>query len=326
MSDVNKINDLVKNFTLLKEEIAKIIIGQHDAVNHVLLSILCGGHSLLIGVPGLAKTLLVNTVAQALGLDFKRIQFTPDLMPSDILGSEILDENRHFKFIKGPIFSNIILADEINRTPPKTQAALLEAMQEYQVTVEGQTEKLLQPFMVIATQNPLEMRGTYPLPEAQLDRFMFRIIMGLPDKTEELEVLNTYEKDSEGNLEFSTINTDIVAARDEIKSKITISKEIKEYIISIMNATRKETEEINLGASPRASLHLMRACKVNAALDGRDYVTPDDVKLLLFSVLNHRLILNPDYLLRNTNPSEVFNYSAIKEIIDKAVNSVNPPR
>ena len=194
------------------------------------------------------------------------------------------------------------------------------------MTVEGQTEKLLQPFMVIATQNPLEMRGTYPLPEAQLDRFMFRIIMGLPDKTEELEVLNTYEKNSEGNLEFSTINTDIVAARDEIKSKITISKEIKEYIISIMNATRRETEEINLGASPRASLHLMRACKVNAALDGRDYVTPDDVKLLLFPVLNHRLIINPDYLLRNTNPSEVFNYLAIKEIIDKAANSVNPPR
>ena len=249
------------------------------------------------------------------------------MLPSDITGTFVFNvKEQEFFFRKGPLFSNIVLADEINRGIPKTQSALLEAMQEYQVTVEGQTEKLLQPFMVIATQNPLEMRGTYPLPEAQLDRFMFRIIMGLPDKTEELEVLNTYEKDSEGNLEFSTINTDIVAARDEIKSKITISKEIKEYIISIMNATRKETEEINLGASPRASLHLMRACKVNAALDGRDYVTPDDVKLLLFSVLNHRLILNPDYLLRNTNPSEVFSYSAIKEIIDKAVNSVNPPR
>ena len=199
-------------------------------------------------------------------------------------------------------------------------------MQEYQVTVEGQTEKLSQPFMVIATQNPLEMRGTYPLPEAQLDRFMFRIIMGLPNKEEELGVLDRYEKDSKRDLEFSSIETDILEAREEIKTKITISKEIKEYIIEIMNATRSESENVVLGASPRASLHLMRACKVNAALDGRDYVTPDDVKLLLFPVLNHRLIINPDFLLRNTKPSEVFNYSAIEEIINKAVNSVNPPR
>ena len=319
-----------KNYNKIQnvfEEVGKIVVGQNNMVRRLMMGLFTQGHILLEGVPGLAKTLTVNTLANVLKLDFKRIQFTPDLMPSDITGTFVFNvKEQEFFFRKGPLFSNIVLADEINRGIPKTQSALLEAMQEYQVTVEGQTEKLLQPFMVIATQNPLEMRGTYPLPEAQLDRFMFRIIMGLPDKTEELEVLNTYEKDSEGNLEFSTINTDIVAARDEIKSKITISKEIKEYIISIMNATRKETEEINLGASPRASLHLMRACKVNAALDGRDYVTPDDVKLLLFSVLNHRLILNPDYLLRNTNPSEVFNYSAIKEIIDKAVNSVNPPR
>ena len=309
------------------EQISGKIIGKAFETRLLTIALLAQGHAIIEGVPGIAKTLLAKSFANILELEFKRVQLTSDMLPSDITGTFVFNiKEQEFFFRKGPLFSNIVLADEINRGIPKTQSALLEAMQEYQVTVEGQTEKLLQPFMVIATQNPLEMRGTYPLPEAQLDRFMFRIIMGLPDKTEELEVLNTYEKNSEGNLEFSTINTDIVAARDEIKSKITISKEIKEYIISIMNATRRETEEINLGASPRASLHLMRACKVNAALDGRDYVTPDDVKLLLFPVLNHRLIINPDYLLRNTNPSEVFSYSAIKEIIDKAVNSVNPPR
>ena len=309
------------------EQISDKIIGKAFETRLLTIALLAQGHTIIEGVPGIAKTLLAKSFANILQLEFKRVQLTSDMLPSDITGTFVFNvKEQEFFFRKGPLFSNIVLADEINRGIPKTQSALLEAMQEYQVTVEGQTEKLSQPFMVIATQNPLEMRGTYPLPEAQLDRFMFRIIMGLPDKTEELEVLNTYEKDSEGNLEFSTINTDIVAARDEIKSKITISKEIKEYIISIMNATRRETEEINLGASPRASLHLMRACKVNAALDGRDYVTPDDVKLLLFPVLNHRLIINPDYLLRNTNPSEVFSYSAIKEIIDKAVNSVNPPR
>ena len=309
------------------EQVSDKIIGKAFETRLLTIALLAQGHTIIEGVPGIAKTLLAKSFANILELEFKRVQLTSDMLPSDITGTFVFNvKEQEFFFRKGPLFSNIVLADEINRGIPKTQSALLEAMQEYQVTVEGQTEKLSQPFMVIATQNPLEMRGTYPLPEAQLDRFMFRIIMGLPDKTEELEVLNTYEKDSEGNLEFSTINTDIVAARDEIKSKITISKEIKEYIISIMNATRKETEEINLGASPRASLHLMRACKVNAALDGRDYVTPDDVKLLLFPVLNHRLIINPDYLLRNTNPSEVFSYSAIKEIIDKAVNSVNPPR
>ena len=184
MSDVEAVKDLVLKYDTLKIEIGKVIIGQHEAINFTLLSILCGGHSLLIGVPGLAKTLLVNSVSDALGLRFKRIQFTPDLMPSDILGSEILDEKRHFKFIKGPIFSNIILADEINRTPPKTQAALLEAMQERSVTVSGNHYKLDLPFFVLATQNPIEQEGTYPLPEAQLDRFMFSINLEYPSFSE----------------------------------------------------------------------------------------------------------------------------------------------
>ena len=191
MSDVAAIEQLVEKTKLLKKEISKVIVGQADAVNFVLLSVFCGGHSLLIGVPGLAKTLLVHTVSDALGLNFKRIQFTPDLMPSDILGSEILDENRKFTFIKGPIFSNIILADEINRTPPKTQAALLEAMQERSVTVAGHHYKLDLPFYVLATQNPIEQEGTYPLPEAQLDRFMFSINLEYPTFAEEVEVVKS---------------------------------------------------------------------------------------------------------------------------------------
>ncbi len=195
MSDVTAVNQLVDKFAKLKKEISKKIIGQEDAVNHVLLSIFSGGHSLLVGVPGLAKTLLVNTVSEALGLDFKRIQFTPDLMPSDILGSEILDETRNFKFIKGPIFSNIILADEINRTPPKTQAALLEAMQERSVTVAGHHYKLDLPFFVLATQNPIEQEGTYPLPEAQLDRFMFSINLEYPSFEEEVMVVKSTTSD-----------------------------------------------------------------------------------------------------------------------------------
>ncbi|MCB0485888.1 MAG: AAA family ATPase, partial [Flavobacteriaceae bacterium] len=195
MSDVAAVENLVKKYKDLKKEVGKVIVGQHEAIDHVLLSVLCGGHSLLVGVPGLAKTLLVNTIAQTLGLDFKRIQFTPDLMPSDIIGSEILDEDRHFKFIKGPIFANIILADEINRTPPKTQAALLEAMQEKSVTVAGHQYKLEAPFFVLATQNPIEQEGTYPLPEAQLDRFMFSIHLDYPTFEEEIEVVKSTTND-----------------------------------------------------------------------------------------------------------------------------------
>ena len=311
----------------INQEISGKIIGKSAETRLLTIALLAQGHAIIEGVPGIAKTLLAKSFANILELEFKRVQLTSDMLPSDITGTFVFNvKDQEFFFRKGPLFSNIVLADEINRGIPKTQSALLEAMQEYQVTVEGQTETLSQPFMVVATQNPLEMRGTYPLPEAQLDRFMFRIIMGLPNKAEELEVLDRYEKDSKRDLEFNSIKTDLVEAREEIKTKITMSREIKEYIIAIMNATRNESENVTLGASPRASLHLMRACKVNAALDGRDYVTPDDVKLLLFPTLNHRLIINPDFLLRNTKPSEVFNYSAIEEIINKAVNSVNPPR
>ena len=299
MSDVAKINKLVDDFKLLKEEIAKVIIGQHDAVNHVLLSILCGGHSLLIGVPGLAKTLLVNTVAQALGLDFKRIQFTPDLMPSDILGSEILDETRHFKFIKGPIFSNIILADEINRTPPKTQAALLEAMQEKSVTVAGHQFKLELPFFVLATQNPIEQEGTYPLPEAQLDRFMFSIYLDYPTFEEEILVAKNTTNDKEITINPIFKSQDIIDYQHVIR-RIPIADNVVEYAVNLATKTRPNSKSapdivnnyIDWGAGPRASQNLVLAAKAYAAINGKYSPDIEDVQAVAKGILNHRIVKN----------------------------------
>jgi len=299
MSDVIKINKLVDDFKLLKEEIAKVIIGQHDAVNHVLLSILCGGHSLLIGVPGLAKTLLVNTVAQALGLDFKRIQFTPDLMPSDILGSEILDETRHFKFIKGPIFSNIILADEINRTPPKTQAALLEAMQEKSVTVAGHQFKLELPFFVLATQNPIEQEGTYPLPEAQLDRFMFSIYLDYPTFEEEILVAKNTTNDKDISVNPIFKSQDIIDYQHLIR-RIPIADNVVEYAVNLATKTRPNSKSapdivknyIDWGAGPRASQNLVLAAKAYGALNGKYSPDIEDVQAVAQAILNHRIVKN----------------------------------
>ncbi|NOQ92668.1 MAG: AAA domain-containing protein [Flavobacteriaceae bacterium] len=299
MSDVVKINKLVDDFKLLKEEIAKVIIGQHDAVNHVLLSILCGGHSLLIGVPGLAKTLLVNTVAQALGLDFKRIQFTPDLMPSDILGSEILDETRHFKFIKGPVFSNIILADEINRTPPKTQAALLEAMQEKSVTVAGHQFKLELPFFVLATQNPIEQEGTYPLPEAQLDRFMFSIYLDYPTFEEEILVAKNTTNDNDISVNPIFKSQDIIDYQHLIR-RIPIADNVVEYAVNLATKTRPNSKSapdivnnyIDWGAGPRASQNLVLAAKAYAAINGKYSPDIEDVQAVAKGILNHRIVKN----------------------------------
>jgi len=299
MSDVSKINKLVKDYAFLKKEIGKVIVGQHDAVDHVLLSVLCGGHSLLIGVPGLAKTLLVNTVSRALGLDFKRIQFTPDLMPSDILGSEILDENRHFKFIKGPIFANIILADEINRTPPKTQAALLEAMQEKSVTVAGHHFNLDLPFFVLATQNPIEQEGTYPLPEAQLDRFMFSIYLDYPTFEEEVFVAKntTNDEDVVVNPVFS--RDDIIDYQHLIR-RIPIADNVVEYAVKLATKTRPNQDNapeivknyIDWGAGPRASQNLVLAAKGYAAIKGK--YSPDiaDVQAVAHGILHHRIVKN----------------------------------
>lgn len=299
MSDVAAIEQLVEKTNLLKKEISKVIVGQADAVNFVLLSVFCGGHSLLIGVPGLAKTLLVHTVSDALGLNFKRIQFTPDLMPSDILGSEILDENRKFTFIKGPIFSNIILADEINRTPPKTQAALLEAMQERSVTVAGHHYKLDLPFYVLATQNPIEQEGTYPLPEAQLDRFMFSINLEYPSFKEEVEVVkNTTSNDFEKVNSVFT-GTEIIEIQHLIR-KIPVADNVVEYAVSLVSKTRPNAENttdfinnyIDWGAGPRASQNLILAAKALAAINGKFSPDIEDVKAVAIPILSHRVVKN----------------------------------
>lgn len=299
MSDVNAVKNLLENYKVLKSEISKIIVGQEDAVNFTLLSIFCGGHSLLIGVPGLAKTLLVNTVSNVLGLDFKRIQFTPDLMPSDILGSEILDENKKFKFIKGPIFSNIILADEINRTPPKTQAALLEAMQEHSVTIANNHYKLDLPFFVLATQNPIEQEGTYPLPEAQLDRFMFSIHLEYPTFKEEVAVVKNTTSTTNAVVTAILSGKEILAIQNLIL-KIPVTDHVVEYAVGLVGKTRPNSDQattlvknyIDWGAGPRASQNLILAAKAHAAVHGK--YSPDiaDVKAVALPILSHRIVKN----------------------------------
>ncbi|AWM12915.1 AAA family ATPase [Flavobacterium sediminis] len=299
MSDVAAIQQLVQKQQDLKNEIAKVIIGQEEVVNQIVLSIFAGGHALLIGVPGLAKTLMVNTISQALGLDFKRIQFTPDLMPSDILGSEILDENRNFKFIKGPIFSNIILADEINRTPPKTQAALLEAMQERAVTVAGHHYKLDLPYFVLATQNPIEQEGTYPLPEAQLDRFMFAIKLEYPSFQEEIQVVKATTTDFKPQVESLFTAQEILDYQNVIR-KIPVADNVIEYAVTLVSKTRPDNElapdfvktYIDWGAGPRASQNLILAAKTQAALNGKFSPDIEEVQSVATGILRHRIVKN----------------------------------
>ena len=299
MSDVEAVKSLVSRHRQLRQEVARKIVGQQEVVDQILLSVFSGGHSLLIGVPGLAKTLMVNTIAEALGLDFKRIQFTPDLMPSDILGSEILDENRQFKFIKGPVFGNIILADEINRTPPKTQAALLEAMQERAVTVAGQHYKLKMPYFVLATQNPIEQEGTYPLPEAQLDRFMFAIKLDYPSFEEEIEVVKSTTSDEVVNIEPLFTAKEIVDFQHLIR-RIPVADNVVEYAVGLVGKTRPTgaratdlvKEFVDWGAGPRASQNLILAAKAHAAVNGK--FSPDiaDVQAVAYGILRHRVIKN----------------------------------
>jgi MoxR-like ATPase len=299
MSDVAAIQSLVQKRIELKKEISKIIIGQDVVVDQVLLSIFSGGHALLVGVPGLAKTLMVNTISQALGLGFKRIQFTPDLMPSDILGSEILDENRQFKFIKGPIFSNIILADEINRTPPKTQAALLEAMQERSVTIAGQNYKLDLPYFVLATQNPIEQEGTYPLPEAQLDRFMFAIKLDYPSFAEEVEVVKSTTSDAKQTINPLFTAQEIIDFQHLIR-RIPVADNVIEYAVTLVSKTRPDNalsnefvkNYLDWGAGPRASQNLILAAKANAAFNGKFSPDIEDVKAVAVGILRHRIIKN----------------------------------
>ena len=296
-SDKEAADALYKSYQDLKSEIGKVIVGQDEVVRLVLTSIFCKGHSLLIGVPGLAKTLLINTISEALHLNFNRIQFTPDLMPSDILGAETLDENRNFKFVKGPIFSNIILADEINRTPPKTQAALLESMQEYAVTVAGHKYDLEPPFFVLATQNPIEQEGTYPLPEAQLDRFMFSINLDYPTYEEELEVVKRTTGDVSEKLNPILSAEDIIEFQQLIR-KVPAVDNVIEYAVGLVNKTRPKTEKatsvtnemLEWGAGPRASQNLIIAAKCNAILNQKYSPDIEDVQAVAHAVLRHRVI------------------------------------
>ncbi|MDX6188691.1 AAA family ATPase [Flavobacterium sp. FlaQc-52] len=299
MSDVTAIHNLVQKRNELKTEIAKIIVGQDEVIDQILICIFSGGHALLIGVPGLAKTLLINTLSQALGLDFKRIQFTPDLMPSDILGSEILDENRKFKFIKGPIFSNIILADEINRTPPKTQAALLEAMQERSVTIAGENHKLDLPYFVLATQNPIEQEGTYPLPEAQLDRFMFAIKLEYPSFEEEVQVVKRTTSDVKTDINPLFTGQEIIDFQHLIR-RIPVADNVVEYAVTLVSKTRPDNalsndfvkNYLDWGAGPRASQNLILAAKAHAAFKGKFSPDIEDVKAVATGILRHRIIKN----------------------------------
>jgi MoxR-like ATPase len=299
MSDVRSLQLLLKKYYALKNEISKVIVGQEIVIEQILISIFSGGHSLLVGVPGLAKTLMVNTISNALGLDFKRIQFTPDLMPSDILGSEILDHERQFKFIKGPVFSNILLADEINRTPPKTQSALLEAMQERSVTIGGKHYSLDSPYFVLATQNPIEQEGTYPLPEAQLDRFMFSINLQYPTFDEEVEVVKRTTSKS-----YSKV--DIIFSAEEILDfqklimKIPVADNVINYAVTMVGKSRPDSigsnsivkQYVDWGAGPRASQNLILAAKTFAVINNKLSPDIEDVQAVAIGILRHRIIKN----------------------------------
>jgi len=299
MSEVKSVEILVNKYAQLRKEISKVIIGQDQVIEEILISVFSGGHALLVGVPGLAKTLMVNTVSNTLGLDFNRIQFTPDLMPSDILGAEILDKNRNFKFIKGPVFSNIILADEINRTPPKTQAALLEAMQEKSVTIAGKQYKLAKPYFVLATQNPIEQEGTYPLPEAQLDRFMFSIFLNYPSFQEEVEVVKSTTTDYKAEVNPLFSAQEIVDIQQLVR-KVPVSDNVIEYAVKLVSKTRPNGENapqivkeyIDWGAGPRASQNLILAGKTHALLHGKYSPDIENIQAVANGILRHRIVRN----------------------------------
>lgn len=307
-SDVMAVDSLVEKYNALREEIAKVIIGQDDVIKNVLISIFSKGHCLLVGVPGLAKTLLVNTISQTLGLTYNRIQFTPDLMPSDILGTEILDlvgesesQSRQFRFVKGPLFANIILADEINRCPPKTQAALLESMQEMAATIAGKRYEMSNPFFVLATQNPIEQEGTYPLPEAQLDRFMFNIWLDYPELSQELEVVKQTTTDTVKTLDV-ILDADEIIYYQKLIRRIPVPDNVSEYAVKLATSTRPKSTNaaknqmvqnyISWGAGPRASQFLVIAAKCHAAIHGKYSPDIEDVQALAYPILRHRIIRN----------------------------------
>ena len=304
MTDIKLMKQLTESRDRFNMEISKRIVGQQEIIDHILIALLCRGHTLLVGVPGLAKTLLIKSIAELLDLNFSRIQFTPDLMPSDITGTEIIEEDhntgkREFRFFKGPVFGNIILADEINRTPPKTQAALLEAMQEHNVTTAGQTYILEEPFFVLATQNPIEQEGTYPLPEAQLDRFMFNIKIDYPDHEEEVAIVKSTTSGIDNELNIIIDRGDLLLYQDLVR-RVPIADNVIEFAVDLVSKTRPQSDKafaavsgwIEWGAGPRASQYLVLGAKAKAVLDGRPAPEIDDIKAMARPVLRHRLITN----------------------------------
>ena len=296
--------------------VEKVMVGKRGTIEKIIICLISGGHVLIEDVPGVGKTVLVHSIAKSINCDFKRIQFTPDLLPSDITGVSIYNQKTgEFEFKKGPIMGQIILADEINRTSPKTQASLLEAMEEHQITVDGVTYKLKEPFMVLATQNPMEYEGTFPLPEAQLDRFMMKVNIGYPDETSELNMLKRFKEINPlTELKPVASTEDIIRIKNEVKS-VMVNSGVEMYILSIVRSTR-ENDKILLGASPRASLNLYRASQGRAILKGRDFVTPDDVKYVSKPVLNHRIIVKPEYRLKGLS---------VEDVIDEILKSVKVP-
>jgi MoxR-like ATPase len=298
-SDVEAVDAFVDKYNVLRKEISKVIVGQDEVVEKVLISIFSRGHGLLVGVPGLAKTLLVNTISRALGLSYSRIQFTPDLMPSDIIGTEILDEERKFKFIRGPVFANIILADEINRTPPKTQSALLEAMQEKAITVAGKNYKLSDPFFVLATQNPIEQEGTYPLPEAQLDRFMFNIWLDYPSFEQEMDVVKSTTQDQQSDIHVVLSAEEILYFQGLVR-RIPVPDNVYRFAVSLSSKTRPDTplahplanDFLTWGAGPRASQYLIIGAKCHAAIHGKYSPDIEDIRAIASSILRHRIVRN----------------------------------
>jgi MoxR-like ATPase len=316
-TDLEAVEQLGEAYAKIKAELGKVIIGQHEVVEELLIAMLAGGHCLLVGVPGLAKTLMVRTLADTLSLSFNRIQFTPDLMPADITGTEVIQEDkstgaRDFKFLEGPVFANVVLADEINRTPPKTQAALLEAMQEHQVTAGGRRHKLPDPFFVLATQNPIEQEGTYPLPEAQLDRFMFEVLVDYPDEDEEFEIVRQTTTQSHPSVE-EIISRDEIASLQAIVRKVPVADHVIRYAMQFARLTRKEkgdvpkfvSDYVSWGAGPRASQYLILGAKARSMLQGRAYVSTEDVQAVASPVLRHRIITNFNAEAEGVTPDEI---------------------
>lgn len=304
----------------VKNEVGKLVVGQTHMIDQLMICLLCGGHALIEGVPGIAKTLTAKLLAQSIDVPFNRIQFTPDLMPADVVGTNVFNvKNSEFSFRKGPIFSNVVLIDEINRAPAKTQSALFEVMEEFQVTIDGETHIMAQPFMVLATQNPLEQEGTYKLPEAQLDRFLFRILISYPNLEDEIEIIKRFKEDftQEQKKDVKPVisGAEIIKLREAVE-KITIDEGLVQYIARVIVETRNHPD-LYLGASPRASLAILKAAKANAALNRRFFVTPDDIKYVAHAVLNHRIMLTPE--------REMEGYDS-RQVIDEILNKIEVPR